>query len=233
MRSEAPERTKMCAAGGIGSPVRSDILERNIHWRITIEGVGKHLPRIEVTDESQIISYGGGIRPLSRTPLMDAIPRIEWNRGPSVSYAPVIDLTEERERRAFYRYYRRPRSSTTPPSNPAPGASSSGPTPASSTPSGTPTGIFPPGDALAALPADVQQTFWCIQTRESKHEPTVVNSSSGDGGLYQFAVGTWDANGGGAYASNAQYATVAEQDQVAYNTYIHYGWTPWNGDCGI
>lgn len=93
-----------------------------------------------------------------------------------------------------------------------------------------------PGDQLEAdAPGYVQSIFACIEGIESNGDPTAVNPSSGDGGLYQFNVGTWLANGGGQFASAAQYASVAAQDTVAYWTWKADGFAPWTGDnrCGF
>ena len=83
---------------------------------------------------------------------------------------------------------------------------------------------------LATLPAYVQSAFACIEQIESNGEPGVVNASSGDGGLFQFNVGTWLANGGGQFAPRAELATVAEQDTVAAWTWQADGFAPWTGD---
>jgi len=82
----------------------------------------------------------------------------------------------------------------------------------------------------AGVPAYVVSAFECIATRESNNEPTVINSSSGDSGLYQFAVGTWLAFGGGQYAPQAYLATPAQQTAVAYAAWQQAGFSPWNGD---
>jgi len=82
----------------------------------------------------------------------------------------------------------------------------------------------------AGVPAYVVAAFQCIATRESNNEPTVINSSSGDSGLYQFAIGTWLAFGGGQYAPQAYLATPAEQTAVAYTAWQQDGFSPWNGD---
>lgn len=88
-----------------------------------------------------------------------------------------------------------------------------------------------PGDALVSTaPAWVQAAFACIRHRESNTTPTIVNTTSGDNGLYQFATTTWLANGGGQFASGARYASRAEQDTVAYWTWKHDGFSPWTGD---
>jgi hypothetical protein len=83
---------------------------------------------------------------------------------------------------------------------------------------------------MLSEPAWVQAAFACIRQVESNNEPWVVNSSSGDGGLYQFNPGTWIANGGGQFSPRGEMATVAEQDTVAAWTYNADGFSPWNGD---
>lgn len=85
-------------------------------------------------------------------------------------------------------------------------------------------------DPLASAPSYVQSAFSCITWRESRDEPTAVNPTSGDGGLYQFNVGTWLAHGGGQFASEAQYASVTQQDTVAFWTWQADGFSPWTGD---
>jgi len=97
----------------------------------------------------------------------------------------------------------------------------------------TPTALppaAPTGDLLTAEPATVQAMFACIRAAESRTTPTVVNSTSGDSGLYQFSVTTWQANGGGQFTSEAQYASRAEQDDVAVWTWQADGWSPWASD---
>jgi Transglycosylase-like domain len=113
---------------------------------------------------------------------------------------------------------------------PSPSTASNGPTaPATTT-------TTPPADSgvdqlLADAPGYVVAAFHCIAYgHESGGDPTAVNPSSGDSGLYQFATGTWLANGGGQFASRALYASVAEQDTVAYWTWQHDGFQPWTGD---
>lgn len=84
-------------------------------------------------------------------------------------------------------------------------------------------------------PAYVQQAFYCIAyDHESGGDPTAVNPSSGDGGLYQFNPTTW-ANviataGGSGFPSLAQDASVAQQDTVAYWAWQQAGFGPWAGD---
>jgi hypothetical protein len=85
-------------------------------------------------------------------------------------------------------------------------------------------------DLLSQQPANVRATFACIEWTESRGDPTAVNPSSGDGGLYQFNVGTWLAHSGGQYAPRAELATVTEQDDVAVLTYEADGFGPWTGD---
>lgn len=89
-------------------------------------------------------------------------------------------------------------------------------------------------DLLSTAPGYVQAAFACIRGIESHNEPTVVNSSSGDGGLYQFNSGTWEAvigraNGVG-FPPRAEEASVVQQDNVAFWAYEQDGFQPWNGD---
>lgn len=88
---------------------------------------------------------------------------------------------------------------------------------------------------VTQAPAYVQAAFHCIAyDHESGGDPTAVNASSGDGGLYQFNVGTWNAVLSRAnivdFPHYAQDATVAEQDTGAYEAWLQDGFSPWNGD---
>ena len=73
-------------------------------------------------------------------------------------------------------------------------------------------------------------TWACIIAHESGGNPTVVNSSSGAGGLFQFLPSSWIGYGGGQYASLPEYATVAQQWAVAIHAQAVSGWSPWRGD---
>lgn len=110
------------------------------------------------------------------------------------------------------------------PPPPAPSPVAVAPTPV------VPAPVSSSGDAMLSEPAWVQAAFACIRQVESNNESWVVNSSSGDGGLYQFNVGTWLAMGGGQFAGVAQDASVAAQDTVAAWTYDRTGFSPWSGD---
>jgi hypothetical protein len=61
-----------------------------------------------------------------------------------------------------------------------------------------------------------------------------VNPSSGDSGLFQFSTSTWEAviarAGGQGYPARALYASVAQQDTVAYWAWQQDGFGPWRGD---
>lgn len=46
-------------------------------------------------------------------------------------------------------------------------------------------------------------------------------------GAYQIVTGTWQANGGGAYAPTADQATPAQQDAVAARIWARSGGAPW------
>lgn len=84
---------------------------------------------------------------------------------------------------------------------------------------------------LTDAPAYVVNAFHCIAYgHESGGNPTAINPTSGDSGLYQFNVNTWLGNGGGQFAPQAYEAPVWAQDTVAYWTWQHDGFQPWTGD---
>jgi Transglycosylase-like domain len=69
----------------------------------------------------------------------------------------------------------------------------------------------------------------CIIRAESGGNSQIMNGT-GHYGLYQFAYGTWVANGGSP--GSFGHASVAEQNQVYYNTVARSGysaWTPYDG----
>jgi len=64
----------------------------------------------------------------------------------------------------------------------------------------------------------------CIISRESGGNPDVWNAS-GHWGLYQFSESTWIAHGGSA--ADFGHASVAEQNQIYYNTVAQDGYSDW------
>jgi len=112
----------------------------------------------------------------------------------------------------------------------------SAPGPTSPTSSTTTPQAISGGDLLLAdAPAYVIAAFHCIAYKhESGGNPTAVNPSSGDGGLYQFNPGTWQAvlerAGITGYPPRAEEATVAQQDTGAYEAWLQDGFQPWTGD---
>lgn len=54
-----------------------------------------------------------------------------------------------------------------------------------------------------------------------------INTGNGYYGGVQFADGTWDANGGGRFASRADLATKSEQIVIAEKLLNARGWSPW------
>ena len=71
-------------------------------------------------------------------------------------------------------------------------------------------------------------SIWaCIIDHESGGDPSAVNQGSGAGGLFQFELGTWQANGG---TGEPQDASTAEQWAIAEATQASEGWSPWIGD---
>lgn len=64
----------------------------------------------------------------------------------------------------------------------------------------------------------------CIISRESGGNSQVMNST-GHYGLYQFSASTWAAHGGNP--ADFGHASVAEQNQVYYNTVAQDGYSDW------
>ena len=64
----------------------------------------------------------------------------------------------------------------------------------------------------------------CIISRESGGNSQVMNSS-GHYGLYQFSASTWAGHGGSS--ADFGHASVAEQNQVYYNTVAADGYSDW------
>jgi len=75
-------------------------------------------------------------------------------------------------------------------------------------------------DWQVGLPAILVSIAWC----ESRDNPTAVNSSSGDGGLFQFDPGTWASFGG---YGRAQWAPPTVQAAGALALYERDGTSPW------
>ena len=81
-----------------------------------------------------------------------------------------------------------------------------------------------------SAPVSASGMWGCIIAHESGGNPTVVNASSGAGGLFQFLPSTWISNGGGQYAPLPEEATAAQQWAIAIATQARDGWSPWTGD---
>lgn len=69
----------------------------------------------------------------------------------------------------------------------------------------------------------------CVISRESGGNPSVVNASSGAGGLYQFLPSTWAALG---YSGSPQNASVATQNAAFAQAYAKWGTQPWSPSDG-
>lgn len=84
---------------------------------------------------------------------------------------------------------------------------------------------------IQAAPIESNSYIWnCIISHESQGNPTVVNSRSGAGGLFQFLPSSWKAYGGTVYSTLPEDATVAEQWDIAIKAQAESGWSPWRGD---
>jgi resuscitation-promoting factor RpfC len=64
----------------------------------------------------------------------------------------------------------------------------------------------------------------CVISRESGGDPTIVNPSSGAGGLFQFLPSTWDGYDG---YPNAESAPVSVQEEYFNIVYAAQGVAPW------
>lgn len=64
----------------------------------------------------------------------------------------------------------------------------------------------------------------CIIARESGGNPSIWNNS-GHWGLYQFSASTWSAHGGNP--ADFGTASIAEQNQIYYNTVAQDGYSDW------
>lgn len=69
----------------------------------------------------------------------------------------------------------------------------------------------------------------CVINNESGGNPTIVNPSSGAGGLFQFLPSTWASLGMG-YPGGAQTAPVSVQYAAFFKLYAEAGTSPWSGD---
>jgi len=83
-------------------------------------------------------------------------------------------------------------------------------------------------DLIVALKWAEQPKVRHIRNVESGGRYT-INTGNGHYGAYQFAYGTWLANGGGRFSQTADKAPSWAQDFVAYKTWKQFGWQPWGG----
>lgn len=63
---------------------------------------------------------------------------------------------------------------------------------------------------------------------ESGGSPTAVNRTGKYQGKWQMDDSFWRSYGGLAFASDPQYASEAQQDEVAYRGWLARGWSPWS-----
>jgi hypothetical protein len=66
-----------------------------------------------------------------------------------------------------------------------------------------------------------------VSWRESKNTCNITNPSGKYQGKWQMDDSFWRSYGGLKYASDPQFASCGEQDQVAYHGWIARGWQPW------
>ena len=92
----------------------------------------------------------------------------------------------------------------------------------------------PPPSPLSQLSYADQQFLACVRWRESRNDYTVVNSSSGAGGAYQFLQSTWNNTAAhmGRYdlvGVRPNWAAPIDQDAIAVHLLQWYGRSPWAG----
>lgn len=92
----------------------------------------------------------------------------------------------------------------------------------------------PPPNPLYSLSYSDQQFLTCVRWRESRNNYTVVNSSSGAGGAYQFLQTTWNNTAAhmGRYdliGLRPNWAAPIDQDTIAVHLIQWYGRSPWAG----
>lgn len=100
-------------------------------------------------------------------------------------------------------------------------ATTSSPAQSSTSDTGLPAGA--PSSSVSwenGLPSVMIQIAWC----ESRDEPTAVNASSGDAGLFQDSLTTWQAFGGQGLP---QYQSPEYQAEINLRIYQADGTEPW------
>jgi hypothetical protein len=98
----------------------------------------------------------------------------------------------------------------------------------------------PTGPGVPTIPTYTQTReevlyFECVTLRESSNNPTVINSSSGAAGLFQFLQSTWDlvarrVGRGDLVGVNPALASVPTQRYLAHVLFLWQGSSPWVSD---
>jgi hypothetical protein len=112
------------------------------------------------------------------------------------------------------------------------------PAPAPAEPAPEPGPVAGPSDnPLDQLSAADQGFLACVRWRESRNDYTVVNTSSGAGGAYQFMQSTWNITAAhfgrpDLIGLRPNWATPHDQDMLAVHLLLWYGRSPWGYSCG-
>jgi uncharacterized protein YabE (DUF348 family) len=85
----------------------------------------------------------------------------------------------------------------------------------------------PPANTGSKPPADSSGRNWDAVANCEAGGNWSINTGNGFYGGLQFDIGTWDSNGGGAYAARADLATRAQQIAVANKVADARGSSPW------
>lgn len=87
-----------------------------------------------------------------------------------------------------------------------------------------PVSLDPPPFTLAMVPP-----IWrCLAWYESRDNPQAVNPTTGDSGIWQDNLGTWDAYKPPGYPSSPLDASLRQQFIVNIQIQEHQGWQAWS-----
>lgn len=86
---------------------------------------------------------------------------------------------------------------------------------------------FAPRQSASTAPVAASGSVWDQLAACESGGNWAINTGNGFYGGVQFDYGTWQGNGGGAYASRADLATREQQIDIASRVQAARGWSPW------
>jgi LysM repeat protein len=84
-----------------------------------------------------------------------------------------------------------------------------------------------PRQTISAAPVVADGSAWDRLAACESGGNWAINTGNGYYGGLQFNYGTWQSNGGGAYADRADHATREQQIDIASRVQAARGWSPW------